>query len=143
MKFENKNIIVVVLGNRLNDDGSITEIQKERLELALELEKEYKPNYFILSGGLANPIPGITEAKAMAKYLINKGIEKERLVLEENSLSTVENAKYSVSIIKELEADLVIVCTSLYHLKNPIYKAVESFLTELEGSNIRFMVYTK
>lgn len=143
MKFDNKNVVVVVLGNRLNDDGTITEIQKERLELALELEKDYKPSYFILSGGLANPVPGITEAKAMFQYLINKGINKERLILEEKSYSTVENAKYSVPIIKELNADLVIVCTSLYHLKNPGYKAVESFLTELEGSNIRFMVYTK
>ena len=138
-----EKIAVVVLGNRLNDDGTITSIQEERLHLALELEEQYKPNYFILSGGVANPIPKISEAEAMYDYLLKKGIEKERLILEDKSHSTVENAKYSVPIIKELNIELVIICTSLYHLKNPGYKAVESFLTELEGSNIRFMVYTK
>ncbi len=138
-----EKIAVVVLGNRLNDDGTITSIQEERLNLALELEEQYKPNYFILSGGVANPIPKISEAEAMYDYLLKKGIEKERLILEDKSHSTVENAKYSVPIIKELNIELVIICTSLYHLKNPGYKAVESFLTELEGSNIRFMVYTK
>lgn len=138
-----ERVAVVVLGNRLNDDGTITSIQEERLHLALELEEKYKPNYFILSGGVANPIPKISEAEAMYDYLLKKGIEKERLILEDKSHSTVENAKYSVPIIKELNIELVIICTSLYHLKNPGYKAVESFLTELEGSNIRFMVYTK
>lgn len=138
-----ERVAVVVLGNRLNDDGTITSIQEERLHLALELEEKYKPNYFILSGGVANPIPKISEAEAMYDYLLKKGIEKERLILEDKSHSTVENAKYSVPIIKELNIELVIICTSLYHLKNPEYKAVESFLTELEGSNIRFMVYTK
>ena len=138
-----EKIAVVVLGNRLNDDGTITSVQEERLHLALELEEQYKPNYFILSGGVANPIPKISEAEAMYDYLLKKGIEKERLILEDKSHSTVENAKYSVPIIKELNIELVIICTSLSHLKNPGYKAVESFLTELEGSNIRFMVYTK
>ena len=42
--------VVIILGNRLNDDGSITEIQKQRLELALEIEKEFNPDYYILSG---------------------------------------------------------------------------------------------
>ena len=56
-----EKIAVVVLGNRLNDDGTITSVQEERLHLALELEEQYKPNYFILSVGVANPIPKIRE----------------------------------------------------------------------------------
>ena len=31
--------IALILGNRVNDDGTITNIQKERLEMALEIEK--------------------------------------------------------------------------------------------------------
>lgn len=139
----NKRMIVVVLGNRLNDDGSITKIQEERLKLALEIEEQYKPYCYILSGGPANPIPNKTEALAMYEYLVTKGIAKERLILEDKSHSTVENAKFSVPLAKELGADIIMVCTSLYHLANPGYKAMESFGKEIEGSNIILMTYAK
>ena len=140
---KDKNLVVVVLGNRLNDDGSITKIQEERLEMALEIEKEFKPNYYILTGGPANPVPNKTEAEAMYDYLINKGIEKERLIKEMKSYSTVENALYSAPIIKELKADVCMICTSSYHLANPIHKAMESFTKELKDSNIILMTYTR
>ena len=135
--------VVIILGNRLNGDGSITEIQKQRLELALEIEKEFNPDYYILSGGPANPIPNKSEAQAMYEYLIEKGIEKERLILEDKSYSTVENAKYSVPIAKKLNPDMIILCTSAYHLGNPIYKAMESFINELKDSDITLMTYSR
>ena len=135
--------IVIVLGNRLNDDGSISRIQEERLEMALELEKLYEPDYFILSGGLANPKAGITEAKAMYDYLITKGMNKEKLILEDKSLSTVENAKFSVPLAETLGAEMIIVCSSPYHFGNPVYKLMESFVKEIDGKNIILMTYTK
>ena len=135
--------VVIILGNRLNDDGSITEIQKQRLELALEIEKEFNPDYYILSGGPANPVPNKSEAQAMYEYLIEKGIKKERLILEDQSYSTVANAKYSIPIAKKLNPDLIIICTSAYHLGNPIYKTMESFINELKDSNITLMTYSR
>ena len=139
----NKKTVVIVLGNRLNDDGTITNIQEERLKLAIEIEKDFNPDYFILSGGLANPIPGITEAEAMYNFLIKQGFNKNKLILEPNSYSTVENARYSVPIAKELGAERIIVCSSAYHFGNPGYKAMESFVKELEGTNIVLMTYCK
>ena len=95
-----------------------------------------------MTGGPANPNAALTEAEAMYNYLKDKGINKEKLILEKESYSTVENAKYSVPILKEKGAEIVIVCTSAYHIENPGYKLIESFFKELEGSNIRFMLYT-
>lgn len=138
-----KKIVVVVLGNRLNDDGTITTIQEERLKFALEIERDIKPDYYILSGGPANPVAGKTEAEAMYEYLKEKGIDEERMIMEKNSYSTIQNAQYSVPIAKQLGAEVLIVCTSMYHLGNPIYKAMESFVKELEGSNIILMTYTR
>ena len=40
--------VAIILGNRVNDDGTITEIQKQRLEMAIEIEKEFNPDYFVL-----------------------------------------------------------------------------------------------
>ena len=135
--------IVIVLGNRLNDDGTISKIQEERLKMAIELENLYNPEYFILSGGLANPKAGITEAKAMYDYLVSKGINEKKLILEDRSLSTVENAKYSVPLAERLGAEMIIICSSLYHFGNPVYKLMESFVKEIEEKNIILMTYSK
>ena len=139
----NKKIVVIVLGNRLNDDGSITKIQEERLLMAFELEKMFSPDYFILSGGLANEKAGRTEAEAMYEYLVNNGMDSKKLLMEKQSLSTVGNAKYSLEIVKELKPELIIVCTSRYHFGDPKYRAVESFVKETEGTGIELMTYCK
>ncbi len=139
----NKKTIVIVLGNRLNDDGTISEIQKQRLELTKEIENIFKPNYYILSGGVANEKAIISEAEAMYNYLVNDGFDKEKLIIEKSSLTTVQNAQYSIPIAKQLGAEIVIVCSSGYHFGNPIYKAMESFVKEIEGTDITLMVYTR
>ena len=83
-----KKTVVIVLGNRLNDDGSITKIQEERLKMALELEEMFHPDYFILSGGLANPIPQLTEAEAMYNYLVK--IDRYSSVFNEEIIELFE-----------------------------------------------------
>ena len=137
-----RKIIAIILGNRLNDDGTISKFQEERLQMALEIEEMFKPDYFILSGGIANPLAKISEAEAMYNYLVEKGIDKNKLIKEEQSHSTVENALYSVPIAKNLGAKTIILSTSLYHFKNPGYKAMESFIGEIEGSGITLLTYS-
>ena len=139
---ENKTVLVV-LGNRLNDDGSITNYQKERLEMAIEIIRKYQPMKVILSGGIANTVPNISEAKAMESYLLNKGIDQSLLIKEDNSHSTYENALFSVPIAISLGADTIIVCTSDYHLADGGYNTVRYFVDALKGANISVMFYTK
>ena len=139
----NKKTVVIVLGNRVNDDGTITEIQKERLEMAKEIEQLFNPDYFILSGGSPNKKAGISEAEGMYNYLVASGFNKDKLILEDNSLSTVQNAKFSVPMAKELGAELIIVCSSGYHFADPQYSAMKSFVEEAKNYGLTLMVYTK
>ena len=37
----NKRLVVILLGNRMNDDGTISDIQKERLEMLLKIDQEF------------------------------------------------------------------------------------------------------
>ena len=53
-------IVAVVLGNRLNDDGSITDKMRCRIELASEIHKTLLPCKMVLSGGVANPAVSYT-----------------------------------------------------------------------------------
>lgn len=65
-------IIAVILGNRMNNDGTLSDLAKKRLDLAEKLYKEISPDRIILSGGLANPKAGIAEAKAMYEELMRR-----------------------------------------------------------------------
>ena len=62
--------IAVVLGNRINDDGSFTSIMVRRLELALELYNNEMVDKIICSGGYANPSVNCSEAEKMKEYLV-------------------------------------------------------------------------
>ena len=52
----------------------------------------------VLSGGKGDG-ESITEAQAMCNYLVEHGIDRERLILEEKSTSTTENLKFSLGMI--------------------------------------------
>ena len=135
--------VAIILGNRVNDDGTITEIQKERLEMAIEIEKEFSPDYFILSGGSPNKLAGISEAKGMYDYLVAKGFNKDKLILEDKSFSTKQNAEFSIPIAEKLGAEIIIVCSSLYHFEDLQYHAMEHFINEVKKTNMTLMIYTK
>ncbi len=109
--------VFVLLGNRMNDDGTPSEILKGRLELAKKYYEERNPDKIIVTGGLANPVAGTPEAPVMKRELIARGIPEEIIIEEDKSLTTKQNAEFSVPIIKNLGADKVVLCTSAYHMK--------------------------
>ena len=84
--------VAVILGYRLNDDGTMAKRLVERLNLTLELIKELNPDRVILSGGVANPLAKVSEAQRMEEYLVAKGVNPASLIKEEQSLTTAQNA---------------------------------------------------
>ena len=103
-------IVAVVLGNRLNDDGSITDKMRCRLDLASEIHKTLLPCKMVLSGGVANPLAGKSEAQAMFDILVREGVPQNVLIREEKSLTTKQNAFYSVPIVAQCGADVLLLC---------------------------------
>lgn len=71
-----------------------------RLEETKEYLEENPDTKAVLSGG-QGPGEAITEAACMYQYLTGAGIEKERLLLENRSTSTLENLQYSSIVIEE------------------------------------------
>lgn len=134
--------IAVVLGNRINDDGSFTSIMVRRLELALELYNNEMVDKIICSGGYANPSVNCSEAEKMKEYLVNKNIPEELIIEENKSLSTYQNALYSVPIALEEKANLIIVTSTNEHFTKYNYNVIKYFEDQLIGQNVRLMVYT-
>ena len=129
-------LVAVVLGNRLNDDGTPTELMLKRMQLTLEMYVKFNPDKIILSGGLANKKAGRTEAQFMCKYLVEKGLPTDILVEENNSLTTAQNAQFSVPMALEMGADELVVVTSAEHMSRSILNPLKLFQKHLKGKNV-------
>lgn len=107
---------IIVLGAGINGE-KLSLILEQRLELAVELSNRLENAKVIVSGG-QGPGEDITEAKAMSRYLVENGIEEDRILLEEVSTSTAENFMYSKIIFDEVseENDNVLVITNEFHM---------------------------
>jgi uncharacterized SAM-binding protein YcdF (DUF218 family) len=87
-----------------------------RTEQALKLYKEGYGKYIIVSGG-KGPGENISEAEAMKRYLLSKGVEASRILIEDKSGSTMANLINSKAIMDKEELKTAVIVSNKYHLK--------------------------
>ena len=73
------------------------------------------PNTKVICSGGQGPGEEITEAYAIQQGLMDRGITKDRILLEERSTNTVENLTFSKALIPSPESSVVII-TSNFHI---------------------------
>ena len=116
---ETDALCLVVLGFQLNPDGSMREELVERLRVALACAEKY-PNAWIVctGGGTAAEDPAATEADRMAEWLIDNGIAPERVIVENQSLTTAQNAIYTFDILERdyPQVSQLAIISSDYHI---------------------------
>ena len=88
---------IIVLGAHVQGTR-LTLALLERTRRALPYLEENPETKAVLSGGQGEG-EDISEAQAMCNYLVEHGIDRERLILEGRSTSTTENLKFSLEII--------------------------------------------
>ena len=92
---------LIVLGAQVKG-RSITDSLKRRLDKAQEYLERHPDTRVIVSGGKGKG-EEVSEAEAMAGYLISCGIEQNRIILEDQSRTTKENLKLSSQYIECME----------------------------------------
>ncbi len=106
---------VIVLGAG-DSNGEVSLTLKYRLDAAYDYALKYPEALVVVSGGRgADEIQ--SEAAVMKKYLLARGLEEERIVMEEHSANTYQNLKFSKEILDgTLEKDYnVIIATNKFH----------------------------
>ena len=88
---------VIVLGARVKE-RTVSNSLRKRLDKAMEYAEDNPDTILVLSGG-KGPDEPVSEAQAMYQYLVYNGVRPSQLLLEEHSVSTVENLAYSKIII--------------------------------------------
>lgn len=117
---KNKDFIIV-LGSRVYGDR-VSPLLASRIDRALDFYREQekkgrKPPRLIMSGG-QGPDEEVSEAYAMKKYCLERGLAEEDVLMEDRSTSTYENLKFSSQIIDSygLKNPQVLFSTSNYHV---------------------------
>lgn len=104
---------IIVLGAQLKPNGPSRVLQL-RLDEAYEYLLLNPETKVIVSGGQGSNEP-TTEAQGMYEYLVNKGIQGERIIREDASVNTTQNIAYS-SVFLDKETNRVGIVTNNFHV---------------------------
>ncbi len=116
---DDDSLCLVGLGFQLNPDGTMREELVERLKVMLAASEKY-PNAVIVctGGGTAADDQTATEAGRMAEWLEAHGVNPSRLIVEDHSLTTAQNAIYTFNILSERypQVKQIAMISSDYHI---------------------------
>lgn len=123
---------VLVLGAGVN--GTVpSRALSERLRVAYDYLEQYPEAQCIVSGGQGRG-ETITEALCMYTWLTGRGIDPERVWMEDQATSTQENIQFTLDLIEEKTGsrpDTLAIVSSEYHLYRAGLMAEDQGLTML------------
>ena len=133
---DDDSLCLVVLGFQLNPDGTIRPELEERLKVALASAEKY-PRAFVActGGGTAADNPNATEAGRMAEWLEAGGLDPARIIVEDRSLTTAQNAAFTLEILAERypQVKQIAIVSSDYHIATgTLLFGAESILRDRE-----------
>lgn len=102
---------------------------QERLDTAFTYLSENPSTMVIVTGGQGSD-EAEPEADVMARYLIALGIDKEQILIENQSTSTIENFVFTLEMV---ETDTAVVVTNDYHMYRAKRTAKQNGLTTVYG----------
>ena len=115
--------VVFVLGAGLQNN-EITATIEARLNQTLQYFERNPEAMFILCGGYGDD-QMISEARAMANFLITNGIPAHQIIIEDLSTSTFENFKFGLTILEDYFPDgfSAVIITNNFHIYRAGYLA--------------------
>ena len=111
------NATVVVLGCQVRGDTPSLLLYK-RIETAFEYLKA-NPNAKCIASGGKGSDENISEAECIKEYLVDMGIDENRILIENKSVNTNENISFSAEIIKKngLNENMAIVTDGFHEMR--------------------------
>jgi vancomycin permeability regulator SanA len=115
MKDENKKAdVALILGNKVNPDGTLSERLEKRLVCGLDLFNKKRVNKIIVSGGLG--VEGHYEGTIMRNFLVQKGIPDSLIIIDNLGNNTIASVNNTLKFKDSLNFKSIIVVSQYYHL---------------------------
>ena len=103
---------LLVLGAQINEN-KVTKSLKKRLDTAIAYLLENPDTLVIVSGGRGTE-ELLSEAAVMKAYLLEQGINQGRIIIEEQSVNTTGNMKFSKELMRDNST--VAIVTNGFHI---------------------------
>jgi uncharacterized SAM-binding protein YcdF (DUF218 family) len=124
MKYPDQNIEgIIVLGGSYDSVSHayasviVLEEDTEPMAVMVDLARRYPQAKIIFSGGTSPSWgPGPSEAALVKGYFVSFGIPAERISIEERSLTTEENARFTAQMVHPTPTSRWLLVTSAYHM---------------------------
>lgn len=111
---KNKNAdVAIVLGNKVNEDGTLSERLKARVDKSIELYNQKRVKSIIVSGGLGKE--GFWEGNKMQEYLINNKIPTEKILVDNFGNDTEKTVENSIRMMDSLNFKSAISVSQYFH----------------------------
>jgi uncharacterized SAM-binding protein YcdF (DUF218 family) len=127
MKFPDQGIDgIIVLGGSYDSQSHgylstiVLEEDTEPMAVMVELARRYPKAQIIFSGGTDPSNPGPSEAAIVKQYFVSFGIAADRILIEERSLTTEENARFTANLIHPTPSSRWLLVTSAYHMPRAV-----------------------
>ncbi|WP_309789363.1 YdcF family protein [Caballeronia sp. LZ019] len=106
--------LAVVFGNALTDDATPKPILAARLDAALRCHREGKCPVLFVSGSIDGP--GLDEAAAMQRYLMERGVPASQIVVDDKGDNTLATARNAVGYMRAHGMSSVMLVSQCHHL---------------------------
>ena len=106
--------VAVVLGARVYPDGTLSLALSDRLDTAVELFREGRVRFVLVSG--ATGVEGINEATAMRRYLLDVGLPEERVLFDPDGANTLATARHARRLMSEHGLNSALIVSHNFHL---------------------------
>ena len=133
---EDDSLCIAVMGYYLESDGGMRDELYQRLQVALDSANKYPNAYILCTGGGTGGSSNVTEASQMAKWLKKKGIDPDRIIVENQARSTIQNATYGCALLYRDYPQIknLAIITSDYHIyRSCLYFHVQAALEAYEA----------
>ena len=131
---------VILLGGGIDKDGKLPKSVMTRVDKTAKYLKQHPDSICVVSGGTLKWLP-FAEAPELKNQLVNKGIEPERILVEDQAKDTIQNFQFSckmlaeyrgISIQETLDMPTAVV-TNYYHLRRSERLARRIGFTNIKG----------
>lgn len=107
--------VIVVLGSGVESDGRPSKTLTVRAEHGANQWHAGIAPLIICAGGVTGGAPR-SEADACREELVRFGVPAEAVLLEERSINTEENVRYTLDLMAQHELTSAVVVSSRYHM---------------------------
>lgn len=131
--------VLVILCGGLDKNEKPNDATKLRYDKAIEIESKYDKIVISSDRTWRKEFNNhkTTEAKAGEKYLISKGISKNKIVLEEKSRDTFSNLFYTRKILDKMKVNKFDIITSKFHISKT--KVLMSYVFPKKDYDFKFI----